>query len=126
MINKINENFLMKNEPTNKLSTSNTSGVTGVHWGKPKFKHIAKIGMNGKSLYLGMFDIFNEAVAIRRSAEEVALFFKRIELDNIKVKNIGTKDISIVGIIAKSALELEIKLLKVTPEPRAKVQGGAL
>jgi len=48
---------------------TNTSGVSGVVWDKPHKKWRAEIRANGKMKNLGRFAIFDDAVAVRKSAE---------------------------------------------------------
>lgn len=45
------------------------TGVPGVVWHKPSGKWLAKIGLNYKTIHLGTFDEFHEAVAARKAAE---------------------------------------------------------
>jgi hypothetical protein len=35
---------------------NNTSGVKGAYWSKSKHKYVAGIGVNGRDIYLGLFD----------------------------------------------------------------------
>ena len=49
--------------------STNTSGVTGVYWSKCAEKWEAKIMVNGKSIYLGVFADKNEAIKTRLRAE---------------------------------------------------------
>lgn len=53
-----------------KLKSNNTSGVTGVHWDKKSNKWHSKIGVNNKEISLGFYNDFEEAVKIRKQAEE--------------------------------------------------------
>ncbi len=48
---------------------TNTSGQTGVYWFKPCGKWTAQIGVNGKCLSLGYFEVFEDAVTARKAAE---------------------------------------------------------
>lgn len=52
------------------LRSSNTSGVTGVSWDKKSEKWRSYIGKNNEKINLGYYDDFNEAVEIRKQAEE--------------------------------------------------------
>lgn len=58
----------------NVLNTSirkdNTSGVTGVCWDKRKQKWLVRIYDNGKEINLGYFNDFENAVQVRKEAEE--------------------------------------------------------
>lgn len=57
----------MKNQT--RLKT-NTSGVTGVHWENRRSKWVAQIKHDGRVWFLGYFKDFDEAVAVRKAAEE--------------------------------------------------------
>ena len=57
-----------------KINKNNTSGVKGVSWSKSKQKWVAQIMFKGKTIGLGRFDDFNEAVEARKKAEDV--YFK--------------------------------------------------
>ena len=48
---------------------NNTSGVTGVSFHKGTQKWQAYISRNGKRKYLGLFSDFNDAVEVRKKAE---------------------------------------------------------
>ena len=58
-----------ENQRNKSRQSRNTSGVTGVHWHKRDKKWIARIKVDKKDLYIGMFDTFEEAVAARKEAE---------------------------------------------------------
>ena len=45
------------------------SGVVGVYWHGKSGRWSPRVGVNGRSIYLGLFDNFNEAVAARKAAE---------------------------------------------------------
>lgn len=47
----------------------NKSGITGVHFSKRWKRWRAQIGINGRSIYLGDFDDFQDAVSARKEAE---------------------------------------------------------
>lgn len=53
-----------------KLSANNTSGITGVSWSNYEQKWRARITVNYKSIFLGWFTDFNEAVKARKEAEK--------------------------------------------------------
>lgn len=53
-----------------KLRSSNTSGVLGVSFNVKNNKWITTICVNGKSIYLGLFSCFDEAVLVRKNAEK--------------------------------------------------------
>lgn len=52
------------------IAYSNTSGVTGVDFDKNRNKWRVQIGYNGKNHVLGRFSDFNEAVRVRKEAEQ--------------------------------------------------------
>ena len=58
----------------NQMNTSkrhdNTSGITGVDWHKHERMCRARIQVNGKSIMLGYFNSFEDAVKARKEAEE--------------------------------------------------------
>lgn len=60
-----------QNQMNGFLSTKNTSGVKGVHWHSQRRKWYAYIMIDGKRLYLGYFDTFEDAVAARLTAEKL-------------------------------------------------------
>lgn len=49
---------------------SNKSGVTGVGWDKQKNKWCAQIKIGQRHIHLGLFNNFNDAVNVRKQAEE--------------------------------------------------------
>lgn len=53
-----------------KLRKDNTSGVTGVCYDKSKRRWLVTIGINNKSIYIGSFINFEDAVAARKEAED--------------------------------------------------------
>ena len=58
-----------ENHRNKKRYVKNTSGVTGVNWHKLANKWRAIIRLNGKTLHLGLFVDFEEAVTVRKAAE---------------------------------------------------------
>lgn len=58
-----------ENQRNRKKSKNNTSSVTGVTWHKKARCWYARIGVEGRQIYLGSFKSFNEAVIARYSAE---------------------------------------------------------
>lgn len=48
----------------------NTSGITGVNWNSRDEVWESYIGINNEQIYLGKFDYFEDAVDIRKEAEE--------------------------------------------------------
>jgi hypothetical protein len=57
-----NQSEQQKNQ---KKPSNNTSGVTGVYWGKKSRKYYAQIKYQGANKHLGYFDDFEEACMIR-------------------------------------------------------------
>lgn len=58
-----------QNNCNKKLPKHNTSGIRGVHWDKRYNKWRARISVNGKDIYLGLFDNIKDAEKIRKQAE---------------------------------------------------------
>lgn len=52
----LREATLTQNNQNSKISKNNTSGIKGISWNKNASKWAATIGVNGKSIYLGIFD----------------------------------------------------------------------
>ena len=59
------------NMQNHKRYSNNTSGVTGVGWKKSSNKWFATINYNKKSIFLGYFVNYNDAVKARKQAEEI-------------------------------------------------------
>lgn len=61
-----------KNQMNRSISKNNTSGVTGVFWKKEQNKWCATIRSDKyKIKHLGYFDNFDDAVRVRKNAEEI-------------------------------------------------------
>lgn len=73
-----------ENAMNSELSSANTSGVTGVLLDKKYNKWVASIMVNYKSIHLGRFDKFDDAVKARKEAEEK--YFGKWSYDN-SIKN---------------------------------------
>lgn len=56
----------LRNRPPQK---NNTSGHVGVYWNSECEKWTAAIGVNGQSVYLGLFERFDDAVNARTAAQ---------------------------------------------------------
>lgn len=56
--------------PERRPNKNNKSGVKGVHWSKADGCWIAKIGVKGRTVYIGRFSSLEEAARARRDAEE--------------------------------------------------------
>lgn len=65
---------------------TNTSGVTGVQWSKPRNKWISAITYNYKPIYLGGSNSFDKAVLIRLKAE--IQYFKEYSPNYDSINNI--------------------------------------
>ena len=52
-----------ENQKNMSMSRANTSGVTGVYWNKSKGKWLSQCRLNGKQIYLGLFDDIDEAAS---------------------------------------------------------------
>lgn len=59
-----------KNCMNRKISSCNSSGVTGVSFDKSKNKWVARIGIDYKKINLGAFDNKDDAIKVRKEAEE--------------------------------------------------------
>jgi AP2 domain/HNH endonuclease len=53
-----------------KIKSNNTSGFKGVYWHSTRQKWVANIGINYKTVYLGIFDDQIDAINARRAAEQ--------------------------------------------------------
>lgn len=71
---------MQKNSFNRGLYKNNKSGVTGVFWSKNVNKWVAQIKYNYKQNILGYFNDFNEAVKVRKEAEEK--YFGKYSYDN--------------------------------------------
>ena len=60
-----------------KMNKKNTSGHTGINWGKEKRKWRGFISFAGKQYWLGNFDRIADSVAVRQKAEEIRLRIAR-------------------------------------------------
>ena len=58
-----------QNHMNEKLRKNSISGVKGVYQYDQNEKWIARIGVNGKTLNLGTFDTFEDAIGARKEAE---------------------------------------------------------
>lgn len=58
-----------QNQMNRRIQSNNTSGIKGVVWREDKEKWRAYITINNKHIHLGYFNIFNEAVEVRKQAE---------------------------------------------------------
>ena len=79
------------NQKNKSLSKNNTSGVTGVSWEEKNKKWHSYIWVNGKTLHLGRFINFDDAVRARKEAEDK--YFGEFSYDNSMKKYIGDENI---------------------------------
>ena len=70
----------MKNMMNQSKRSDNTSGVPGVNYCKATNQWMSRIGVNGKRILLGLFDSFDAAVKVRKSAEEK--YYQQFSYDN--------------------------------------------
>lgn len=77
-----------------KLASDNTSGVTGVYWDKTRNNWFSCIQANNKTINLGRFINFNDAVKARKEAEKI--YFGEYSYDESmkKAKDLGIPIIS--------------------------------
>lgn len=78
-----------QNQMNRGLQVNNTSGVTGVYWHKRDKVWESYITINKKSIYLGRFTNFEDAVRARKAAEEK--YFGEFSYEN----SIGKGDINV-------------------------------
>lgn len=69
-----------QNQMNKQIQQNNTSGVTGVFFHRVTNKWAVQININGKQTYLGEYEDFDEAVKIRKEAEEK--YFGEFSYDN--------------------------------------------
>ena len=69
-----------ENNMNRKISRNNTSGCTGVYWSVKNQKWWASIKFKNKSIYLGSFNKFEDAIKARKQAEEK--YFGEFSYDN--------------------------------------------
>jgi len=62
-----------KNKP---IQRNNTTGCVGVSWNKDLNKWRVRIQTDGKSIHIGMYSDYNDAVASRKNAERISGFHK--------------------------------------------------
>lgn len=54
-----------------RLSSYNTSGITGVYWAESAHKWAVQINKDRKRQYLGVYDTIEEAASVRKQAEQL-------------------------------------------------------
>ena len=59
-----------QNSMNRALAINNTSGITGVSWDNQMGKWRVQIGINRERKHLGLYDNFDDAVKVRKEAEE--------------------------------------------------------
>ena len=75
-----------KNSMNTGIRTNNTSGVTGVYFNKKTKKWYARIKIHQKTIHLGTFANFEDAVEARKQAEQK--YFGKYSYDNSISQNI--------------------------------------
>ena len=65
----LREATLAENGKNRTLGKNNKSGVYGVSWDNERNKWVSNIKVNSKTIFLGRFDSFFNAVCARKSAE---------------------------------------------------------
>lgn len=74
------ENLRIKSRRVNSMNiaigSANSSGCMGVSWIDRISKWQVYIGVNGKQIYIGVFENFEDAVLARKSAEKIYRFHK--------------------------------------------------
>jgi hypothetical protein len=68
--NNLREADAVTNRRNQRRLITNTSGHTGVYWHVRNLKWEAKIGVNGKFVNLGYFDLIDDAIAARQLAND--------------------------------------------------------
>lgn len=76
------------NQRNKRILDSNTSGVTGVCFYRNKWN--ARIDINNKTIHLGAFDLFEDAVKARKEAEEK--YYGEYSYDNSMNQNLKEGD----------------------------------
>lgn len=69
-ISNLREITRQENNKNLSMRTTNTSGVMGVYWVKSRQKWNVKIGINGKSINLGYYKLKEDAILVRKNAED--------------------------------------------------------
>ena len=75
-----------QNSMNKEIQSNNTSGVVGVNYFKPNNKWRAYITLNGKQIHLGYFNNKEDAIEVRKQAEEE--YFGEFSFDNSRECNI--------------------------------------
>ncbi len=89
---------------------NNTSGTTGVYWNKKASKWRAFISFNKTTKHLGSFDIFDDAIKVRKAAESAYSILRSLGATEITVTKYKANNTPMISaIIAKNRSEpLEI------------------
>ena len=72
-----------QNGRNKRVSSANTSGVTGVTWFKSRNKWVAAMNMNGKRIHLGYFETIDDAAKARKSADTIHGFHENHGRDGV-------------------------------------------
>lgn len=78
--NNLRTTTQQQNSMNAQISKNNTSGVTGVSWYKKYSKWVAYIRSGGRTINLGYFENYNDAVKARKEAEDK--YFGEYSYDN--------------------------------------------
>lgn len=62
---------VQQNNMNQRIRSINTSGIKGVSWNKNANKWTARICVNYKNIYLGIFTDINDAIEARKNAEKI-------------------------------------------------------
>lgn len=74
-----------QNSMNRALAINNTSGITGVSWDNQMGKWRVQIGINRERKHLGLYDDFDDAVKVRKEAEEK--YFGKYSYNNSQQNN---------------------------------------
>lgn len=66
--NLVISNYLQNNQ-NRKVTSTNSTGITGVYWKKSLGKWFAQITVNYKVIFLGYFNFLEDAIKVRKQAE---------------------------------------------------------
>lgn len=82
---------------TMKVRRNSVSGIKGVTWSRKKQKWVAQIGFKGKNYYLGCFAEIEDAIAVRKKAEEKTYhpfleWYEEYKKEHLKVPQQITED----------------------------------
>ena len=93
-----------------KLNTNNHSGYKGIHWDKVRCKWYVKISTKGKSLFLGRFKDFGDALEVREKAEAAISLLKSVDAMNIHISSVKNGNKAISGILPKNRFNFKFSI----------------